>query len=131
MALFTPGVVSAGTAIVGNVTFSVTSESTNQGTDVYSFGRPAAEEGQSASLRSWCRRCCSARQLFLLSLAAAAPCYALLFPRGFYLAFNSSAGCLLLLMCFCMGLGHDAAALAVFFRDVMHLWRLSLLRGCI
>lgn len=30
--------------------------------------------------------------------------------------------CLLLLMCFCMGLGLMLSALAVFFRDVMHLW---------
>ena len=30
--------------------------------------------------------------------------------------------CLLLLMCFCMGLGMMLSALAVFFRDVMHLW---------
>lgn len=30
--------------------------------------------------------------------------------------------CLILLMCFCMGLGMMLSALAVFFRDVMHLW---------
>lgn len=30
--------------------------------------------------------------------------------------------CLLLLMCFCMGLGMMLSALTVFFRDVMHLW---------
>ena len=30
--------------------------------------------------------------------------------------------CLFLLLCFCMGLGMMLSALAVVFRDVMHLW---------
>ena len=34
--------------------------------------------------------------------------------------------CLFLLMCFCMGLGMMLSALAVFFRDVMHLWSVVL-----
>ena len=80
--------------IVGNVTFAVMSESTNQALTSIVGAAPLLKK---VKVHRWFRVMPS-WHLILLPV------------------------CLLLLMCFCMGLGMMLSALTVFFRDVMHLW---------
>ena len=107
--------------IVGNVTFSVMSESTNQALMSIIWASSLLKK---VKVHRWVfpvQKVLFSLVNFAFSLVAVAlvmlwfhvvPSWHLIFLPV----------CLLLLMCFCMGLGMMLSALAVFFRDVMHLW---------
>lgn len=107
--------------IVGNITFAVMSESTNQAlTSIVALPLCSRRLRCTAGF-SRCRRCSSRMVNFAFSLVAVA--IVMLWFRvmpSWHLILLPV--CLLLLMCFCMGLGMMLSALTVFFRDVMHLW---------
>lgn len=107
--------------IVGNVTFSVMSESTNQALMSIIWASSLLKK---VKVHRWVfpvQKVLFSLVNFAFSLVAVAlvmfwfhvvpSWHLILLPV-----------CLLLLMCFCMGLGMMLSALAVFFRDVMHLW---------
>lgn len=107
--------------IVGNVTFSVMSESTNQALMSIILASSLLKK---VKVHRWVfpvQKVLFSLVNFAFSLVAVAlvmfwfhvvpTWHLILLPV-----------CLFLLMCFCMGLGLMLSALAVFFRDVMHLW---------
>ena len=95
--------------IVGNVTFSVMSESTNQALMSIIWASSLLKK---VKVHRWVFPV----QKVLFSLVN----FAFSLVPTWHLILLPV--CLLLLMCFCMGLGMMLSALAVFFRDVMHLW---------
>lgn len=107
--------------IVGNVTFSVMSESTNQALMSIIWASSLLKK---VKVHRWVfpvQKVLFSLVNFSFSLVAVA--LVMLFFRvapTWHLILLPV--CLLLLMCFCMGLGLMLSALAVFFRDVMHLW---------
>lgn len=107
--------------IVGNITFSVMSESTNQALMSIIWASSLLKK---VKVHRWVFPV--QKVLFSLvnySFSLVAVALVMLFFRvvpTWHLILLPV--CLLLLMCFCMGLGMMLSALAVFFRDVMHLW---------
>ena len=107
--------------IVGNITFSVMSESTNQALMSIIWASSLLKK---VKVHRWVfpvQKVLFSLVNFSFSLVAVA--VVMLFFRvvpTWHLILLPV--CLLLLMCFCMGLGMMLSALAVFFRDVMHLW---------
>lgn len=107
--------------IVGNITFSVMSESTNQALMSIIWASSLLKK---VKVHRWVfpvQKVLFSLVNFSFSLVAVA--LVMLFFRvvpTWHLILLPV--CLLLLMCFCMGLGMILSALAVFFRDVMHLW---------
>ena len=107
--------------IVGNITFSVMSESTNQALMSVIWASSLLKK---VKVHRWVfpvQKVLFSLVNFSFSLVAVA--LVMLFFRvvpTWHLILLPV--CLLLLMCFCMGLGMMLSALAVFFRDVMHLW---------
>lgn len=107
--------------IVGNITFSVMSESTNQALMSIIWASSLLKK---VKVHRWVfpvQKVLFSLVNFSFSLVAVA--LVMLFFRvvpTWHLILVPV--CLLLLMCFCMGLGMMLSALAVFFRDVMHLW---------
>lgn len=107
--------------IVGNITFSVMSESTNQALMSIIWASSLLKK---VKVHRWVfpvQKVLFSLVNFSFSLVAVA--LVMLFFRvvpTWHLILLPI--CLLLLMCFCMGLGMMLSALAVFFRDVMHLW---------
>lgn len=107
--------------IVGNITFSVMSESTNQALMSIIWASSLLKK---VKVHRWVfpvQKVLFSLVNFSFSLVAVA--FVMLFFRvvpTWHLILLPV--CLLLLMCFCMGLGMMLSALAVFFRDVMHLW---------
>jgi len=107
--------------IVGNITFSVMSESTNQALMSIIWASSLLKK---VKVHRWVfpvQKVLFSLVNFSFSLVAVA-LVMLLFrvvPTWHLILLPV---CLLLLMCFCMGLGMMLSALAVFFRDVMHLW---------
>lgn len=107
--------------IVGNITFSVMSESTNQALMSIIWASSLLKK---VKVHRWVfpvQKVLFSLVNFSFSLVAVA--LVMLFFRVVP-TWNLILlpVCLLLLMCFCMGLGMMLSALAVFFRDVMHLW---------
>lgn len=107
--------------IVGNVTFSVMSESTNQALMSIIWASSLLKK---VKVHRWVfpvQKVLFSLVNFVFSLVAVA-----LVMLWFHVVPSWHLillpVCLLLLMCFCMGLGMMLSALAVFFRDVMHLW---------
>ena len=107
--------------IVGNVTFSVMSESTNQALMSIIWASSLLKK---VKVHRWVfpvQKVLFSLVNFAFSLVAVA-----LVMLWFHVVptwhLILLPVCLLLLMCFCMGLGLMLSALAVFFRDVMHLW---------
>lgn len=107
--------------IVGNITFSVMSESTNQALMSIIWASSLLKK---VKVHRWVfpvQKVLFSLVNFSFSLVAVA--LVMLFfgvvPTWHLILLPV---CLLLLMCFCMGLGMMLSALAVFFRDVMHLW---------
>lgn len=107
--------------IVGNITFSVMSESTNQALMSIIWASSLLKK---VKVHRWVfpvQKVLFSLVNFSFSLVAVA--LVMLFFRVVpTLHLILLPVCLLLLMCFCMGLGMMLSALAVFFRDVMHLW---------
>ena len=107
--------------IVGNITFSVMSESTNQALMSIIWASSLLKK---VKVHRWVfpvQKVLFSLVNFSFSLVAVA--LVMLFFRvvpTWHLILLPV--CLLLLMCFCMGLGMMLSALAVFFRDHMHLW---------
>ena len=107
--------------IVGNITFSVMSESTNQA--LMSI-IAASSLLKKVKVHRWVfpvQKVLFSLVNFAFSLVAVALvmlCFHVL-PTWHLMLLPV---CLFLSMCFCMGLGMMLSALAVFFRDVMHLW---------
>lgn len=107
--------------IVGNITFSVMSESTNQALMSIIWASSLLKK---VKVHRWVfpvQKVLFSLVNFSFSLVAVA--LVMLFFRvvpTWHLILLPV--CLLLLMCFCMGLGMMLSALAVLFRDVMHLW---------
>ena len=107
--------------IVGNITFSVMSESTNQALMSIIWASSLLKK---VKVHRWVfpvQKVLFSLVNFSFTLVAVA--LVMLFFRvvpTWHLILLPV--CLLLLMCFCMGLGMMLSALAVFFRDVMHLW---------
>ena len=107
--------------IVGNITFSVMSESTNQA--LMSI-IAASSLLKKVKVHRWVfpvQKVLFSLVNFAFSLVAVAlvMMWFHVLPTWHLILLPV---CLLLLMCFCMGLGMMLSALAVFFRDVMHLW---------
>ncbi len=107
--------------IVGNITFSVMSESTNQA--LMSI-IAASSLLKKVKVHRWVfpvQKVLFSLVNFAFSLVAVAlvMLWFHVLPTWHLILLPI---CLLLLMCFCMGLGMMLSALAVFFRDVMHLW---------
>lgn len=107
--------------IVGNITFSVMSESTNQALMSIIWASSLLKK---VKVHRWVfpvQKVLFSLVNFTFSLVAVA-----LVMLWFHVVptwhLILLPVCLLLLMCFCMGLGMMLSALAVFFRDVMHLW---------
>lgn len=107
--------------IVGNITFSVMSESTNQALMSIILASSLLKK---VKVHRWVfpvQKVLFSLVNFAFSLVAVA-----LVMFWFHIVPTWHLAllpiCLLLLMCFCMGLGLMLSALAVFFRDVMHLW---------
>ena len=107
--------------IVGNVTFSVMSESTNQALMSIIWASSLLKK---VKVHRWVfpvQKVLFSLVNFAFSLVAVA-----LVMLWFHVVptwhLILLPVCLLLLMCFCMGLGLMLSALAVFFRDVMHFW---------
>lgn len=107
--------------IVGNITFAVMSESTNQALTSIVGAAPLLKK---VKVHRWVfpvQKVLFSLVNFAFSLVAVA--IVMLWFRvtpSWHLILLPV--CLLLLMCFCMGLGMMLSALTVFFRDVMHLW---------
>ena len=102
--------------IVGNITFSVMSESTNQALMSIIWASSLLKK---VKVHRWVfpvQKVLFSLVNFSFSLVAVA------LVMLFFRVVPTWPVCLLLLMCFCMGLGMMLSALAVFFRDVMHLW---------
>ena len=111
--------------IVGNITFSVMSESTNQALMSIILASSLLKK---VKVHRWVfpvQKVLFSLVNFAFSLVAVA-----LVMLWFHVVptwhLILLPVCLLLLMCFCMGLGLMLSALAVFFRDVMHLWTVSM-----
>ena len=107
--------------IVGNITFSVMSESTNQA--LMSI-IAASSLLKKVKVHRWVfpvQKVLFSLVNFAFSLVAVAlvMLWFHVLPTWHIILLPV---CLHLLMCFCMGLGMMLSALAVFFRDVMHLW---------
>lgn len=107
--------------IVGNITFSVMSESTNQA--LMSI-IAASSLLKKVKVHRWVfpvQKVLFSLVNFAFSLVAVAivMLWFHIVPSWHLILLPV---CLFLLMCFCMGLGLMLSALAVFFRDVMHLW---------
>lgn len=107
--------------IVGNITFSVMSESTNQA--LMSI-IAASSLLKKVKVHRWVfpvQKVLFSLVNFAFSLVAVAlvMLWFHVLPTWHLILLPV---CLFLLMCFCMGLGMMLSALAVFFRDVMHLW---------
>ena len=107
--------------IVGNITFSVMSESTNQA--LMSI-IAASSLLKKVKVHRWVfpvQKVLFSLVNFAFSLVAVAlvMMWFHVLPTWHLILLPV---CLLLLMCFCMGLDMMLSALAVFFRDVMHLW---------
>ena len=107
--------------IVGNITFSVMSESTNQA--LMSI-IAASSLLKKVKVHRWVfpvQNVLFSLVNFAFSLVAVAlvMLWFRVLPTWHLILLPV---CLFLLMCFCMGLGMMLSALAVFFRDVMHLW---------
>lgn len=107
--------------IVGNTTFSVMSESTNQA--LMSI-IAASSLLKKVKVHRWVfpvQKVLFSLVNFAFSLVAVAlvMLWFRVLPTWHLILLPV---CLFLLMCFCMGLGMMLSALAVFFRDVMHLW---------
>lgn len=107
--------------IVGNITFSVMSESTNQA--LMSI-IAASSLLKKVKVHRWVfpvQKVLFSLVNFAFSLVAVAlvMLWFRVLPTWHLILLPV---CLFLLMCFCMGLGMILSALAVFFRDVMHLW---------
>lgn len=107
--------------IVGNVTFSVMSESTNQALMSIIWASSLLKK---VKVHRWVfpvQKVLFSLVNFAFSLVAVAlvMLWFHVLPTWHLILLPV---CLLLLMCFCMGLGMMLSALAVFFRDVMHLW---------
>ena len=107
--------------IVGNITFSVMSESTNQA--LMSI-IAASSLLKKVKVHRWVfpvQKVLFSLVNFAFSLVAVAlvMLWFRVLPTWHLILLPV---CLFLLMCFCMGLGMMLSALAVFFRDVMHLW---------
>lgn len=111
--------------IVGNITFSVMSESTSQALTSMIDASPLLKK---VKVHRWVfpvQKVLFSLVNFVLSLVAVA-----LVMLWFHIVptwhLILLPVCLFLLMCFCMGVGMMLSALAVFFRDVMHLWSVVL-----
>ena len=107
--------------IVGNITFSVMSESTNQA--LMSI-IAASSLLKKVKVHRWVfpvQKVLFSLVNFAFSLVAVAlvMLWFRVLPTWHLILLPV---CLFLLMCFCMGLGMMLSALTVFFRDVMHLW---------
>lgn len=107
--------------IVGNITFSVMSESTNQALMSIIWASSLLKK---VKVHRWVfpvQKVLFSLVNFSFSLVAVAlvMLWFHVMPTWHLILLPV---CLLLLMCFCMGLGMMLSALAVFFRDVMHLW---------
>lgn len=107
--------------IVGNITFSVMSESTNQALMSIIWASSLLKK---VRVHRWVfpvQKVLFSLVNFAFSLVAVAlvMLWFHVLPTWHLILLPV---CLLLLMCFCMGLGMMLSALAVFFRDVMHLW---------
>ena len=107
--------------IVGNVTFSVMSESTNQALMSIIWASSLLKK---VKVHRWVfpvQKVLFSLVNFAFSLVAVAlvMLWFHVMPTWHLILLPV---CLLLLMCFCMGLGMMLSALAVFFRDIMHLW---------
>ena len=107
--------------IVGNVTFSVMSESTNQALMSIIWASSLLKK---VKVHRWVfpvQKVLFSLVHFAFSLVAVAlvMLWFHVMPTWHLILLPV---CLLLLMCFCMGLGMMLSALAVFFRDIMHLW---------
>ena len=107
--------------IVGNVTFSVMSESTNQALMSIIWASSLLKK---VKVHRWVfpvQKVLFSLVNFAFSLVAVAlvMLWFRVVPTWHLILLPV---CLFLLMCFCMGLGLMLSALAVFFRDVMHLW---------
>lgn len=107
--------------IVGNITFSVMSESTNQALMSIIWASSLLKK---VKVHRWVfpvQKVLFSLVNFSFSLVAVAlvMVWFRVVPTWHLILLPV---CLLLLMCFCMGLGMMLSALAVFFRDVMHLW---------
>lgn len=107
--------------IVGNITFSVMSESTNQ---ALMSVIAASSLLKKVKVHRWVfpvQKVLFSLVNFAFSLVAVAlvMLWFRVLPTWHLILLPV---CLFLLMCFCMGLGMMLSALAVFFRDVMHLW---------
>ena len=107
--------------IVGNITFAVMSESTNQALTSIVGAAPLLKK---VKVHRWVfpvQKVLFSLVNFAFSLVAVAlvMLWFHVLPTWHLILLPV---CLFLLMCFCMGLGMMLSALAVFFRDVMHLW---------
>ena len=107
--------------IVGNVTFSVMSESTNQALMSIIWASSLLKK---VKVHRWVfpvQKVLFSLVNFAFSLVAVAivMLWFHVIPTWHLILLPV---CLFLLMCFCMGLGLMLSALTVFFRDVMHLW---------
>lgn len=107
--------------IVGNVTFSVMSESTNQALMSIIWASSLLKK---VKVHRWVfpvQKVLFSLVNFAFSLVAVAivMLWFHVIPTWHLILLPV---CLMLLMCFCMGLGLMLSALTVFFRDVMHLW---------
>lgn len=107
--------------IVGNVTFSVMSESTNQALMSIIWASSLLKK---VKVHRWVfpvQKVMFSLVNFAFSLVAVAivMLWFHVIPTWHLILLPV---CLFLLMCFCMGLGLMLSALTVFFRDVMHLW---------
>ena len=107
--------------IVGNITFSVMSESTNQALMSIIWASSLLKKVKVHRWVSPVQKVLFSLVNFSFSLVAVAlvMVWFRVVPTWHLILLPV---CLLLLMCFCMGLGMMLSALAVFFRDVMHLW---------
>ncbi|WP_373575189.1 ABC transporter permease [Collinsella aerofaciens] len=111
--------------IVGNITFSVMSESTSQALTSIIMASSLLKK---VKVHRWVfpvQKVLFSLVNFTFSLVAVAivMLWFHIVPTWHLILLPV---CLFLLMCFCMGLGMMLSALAVFFRDVMHLWSVVL-----
>lgn len=111
--------------IVGNITFSVMSESTSQALTSIIMASSLLKK---VKVHRWVfpvQKVLFSLVNFAFSLVAVAivMLWFHIVPTWHLILLPV---CLFLLMCFCMGLGMMLSALAVFFRDVMHLWSVVL-----
>ena len=105
--------------IVGNVTFSVMSESTNQALMSIIWASSLLKK---VKVHRWVfpvQKVLFSLVNFGFSLIAVVMIWFHVVPTWHLILLPV---CLFLLMLFCMGLGMMLSALTVFFRDIMHLW---------